>query len=82
MADLQEDKGTELAREIGGIFAHTDVTNTEHVIAAVEAARAGAAGMGFAVVADEVRNLAQRCSKAAHDTTSLIEVHTLFGNPR
>ena len=38
VADLQEDKGTELAKEIGGIFAPTDVTNTEHVIAAVEAA--------------------------------------------
>ena len=39
VADLQEDKGTELAKEIGGLFAQTDVTNTENVIAAVEAAR-------------------------------------------
>ncbi len=38
VADLQEDKGTALASQIGGIFAQTDVTNTEHVIAAVEAA--------------------------------------------
>ncbi|HVB92331.1 MAG TPA: SDR family NAD(P)-dependent oxidoreductase [Acidimicrobiales bacterium] len=38
VADLQEDKGTELAKEIGGIFAQTDVTNTEHVMAAVDAA--------------------------------------------
>jgi NAD(P)-dependent dehydrogenase (short-subunit alcohol dehydrogenase family) len=38
VADLQEDKGTALAKEIGGIFAQTDVTNTENVIAAVEAA--------------------------------------------
>jgi NAD(P)-dependent dehydrogenase (short-subunit alcohol dehydrogenase family) len=38
VADLQEDKGTELAKEIGGIFASTDVTNAESVIAAVEAA--------------------------------------------
>jgi NAD(P)-dependent dehydrogenase (short-subunit alcohol dehydrogenase family) len=37
VADLQEDKGVELAKEIGGIFAHTDVTNAENVIAAVEA---------------------------------------------
>jgi NAD(P)-dependent dehydrogenase (short-subunit alcohol dehydrogenase family) len=38
VADLQEDKGTALAKEIGGLFAQTDVTNTESVIAAVEAA--------------------------------------------
>ncbi|HEV3369760.1 MAG TPA: SDR family NAD(P)-dependent oxidoreductase [Acidimicrobiales bacterium] len=40
VADLpvQEDKGTELAKELGGLFAETDVTNTENVIAAVEAA--------------------------------------------
>jgi NAD(P)-dependent dehydrogenase (short-subunit alcohol dehydrogenase family) len=38
VADLQEEKGTALAKEIGGIFAQTDVTNTEHVIASVEAA--------------------------------------------
>jgi NAD(P)-dependent dehydrogenase (short-subunit alcohol dehydrogenase family) len=38
VADLQEEKGTKLASEIGGIFAQTDVTNTENVIAAVEAA--------------------------------------------
>jgi len=38
VADLQEEKGTALAKEIGGLFAQTDVTNTEEVIAAVEAA--------------------------------------------
>ena len=36
---VQEDKGTELAKDLGGLFAPTDVTNTENVIAAVEAAR-------------------------------------------
>ena len=34
VADLQEEKGTALAKEIGGLFAQTDVTNTEDVIAA------------------------------------------------
>src|ERR1700722_5363301 len=40
VADLQvqEDKGTELAKELGGLFVQTDVTNPEQVIAAVEAA--------------------------------------------
>jgi NAD(P)-dependent dehydrogenase (short-subunit alcohol dehydrogenase family) len=38
VADLQEDKGPPLAKEIGGLFVQTDVTNPEHVIAAVEAA--------------------------------------------
>ena len=38
VADLQEDKGRALAKEIGGLFVQTDVTNTEQVIAAVEAA--------------------------------------------
>ena len=48
-------------------------TNMLSLNAAVEAARAGEAGMGFAVVADEVRGLAQRCSRAARDTSALIE---------
>ena len=38
VADLQEDKGEPLAKEIGGLFAKTDVTSTEQVIAAVDAA--------------------------------------------
>ena len=40
VADLpvQEDKGAPLAKEIGGLFVPTDVTNAETVIAAVEAA--------------------------------------------
>ena len=39
IADLQDDKGEALAKELGGLFAHTDVTETEEVIAAVEAAK-------------------------------------------
>jgi NAD(P)-dependent dehydrogenase (short-subunit alcohol dehydrogenase family) len=38
VADLQADKGETVAKEIDGVFAQTDVTSEEQVIAAVEAA--------------------------------------------
>ena len=37
--DRQQEKGEALAKEIGGVFVATDVTNTEQIIAAVEAAK-------------------------------------------
>ena len=56
VADLSDDKGLAVASEIGGTYVHCDVTNTEQVIAAVEAAKAMAplwsvvncAGIGWA----------------------------------
>ena len=51
VADLQADKGEPLAKEIGGLFVQTDVTNTEQVIAAVDAALRD----GPAQVAGELR---------------------------
>jgi NAD(P)-dependent dehydrogenase (short-subunit alcohol dehydrogenase family) len=39
VADLQDERGHALAEEIGGSYAHTDVTSTETVIAAVEDAK-------------------------------------------
>jgi NAD(P)-dependent dehydrogenase (short-subunit alcohol dehydrogenase family) len=56
VADIQDDKGAALAKEIGGRYAHTDVADTDQVIAAVDAARAlgplwslvNCAGVGWA----------------------------------
>jgi NAD(P)-dependent dehydrogenase (short-subunit alcohol dehydrogenase family) len=39
VADLQDDKGEAVAKALEGIFAHTDVTSEEDVIAAIEAAK-------------------------------------------
>jgi NAD(P)-dependent dehydrogenase (short-subunit alcohol dehydrogenase family) len=38
VADLQEDKGRQVAEEIGGRFVKVDVTKTDDIVAAVEAA--------------------------------------------
>ena len=56
VADLQEEKGKELATEIGGAFARVDVTNTDDIVAAVEMAKSiaplrvlvNSAGIGWA----------------------------------
>ena len=56
IADLQDDKGNALATEIGGAFAHVDVTSIDDVIAAVELAKelgplravVNSAGVGWA----------------------------------
>ncbi|MCC5954007.1 MAG: SDR family NAD(P)-dependent oxidoreductase [Acidimicrobiia bacterium] len=39
IADLNEEKGKALAEELGGAFAKTDVTDTDQVIAAIDAAK-------------------------------------------
>jgi NAD(P)-dependent dehydrogenase (short-subunit alcohol dehydrogenase family) len=38
VADVQDDKGEAIAKEIGGVYAHTDVTDTAQIIAAVDTA--------------------------------------------
>jgi NAD(P)-dependent dehydrogenase (short-subunit alcohol dehydrogenase family) len=56
VADLQEDKGKELADEIGGAFAKVNVTNTDDIINATEMAKSmgpvrvlvNSAGIGWA----------------------------------
>ena len=37
--DMADDAGEALAKETGGVFAHADVTNTDEVVAAVDAAK-------------------------------------------
>ena len=56
VADLQADKGTELADEIGGAFCKVDVTNTDDIMNAIEMAKSmgplrvlvNSAGIGWA----------------------------------
>ena len=56
VADLNDDQGARVAQDIGGAYVHCDVTNTEEVIQALEAAQALAplwsavncAGIGWA----------------------------------
>jgi NAD(P)-dependent dehydrogenase (short-subunit alcohol dehydrogenase family) len=56
VADLQEDKGSELANEIGGAFCKVDVTKTDDIVNAVEMAKSigpvrvlvNSAGIGWA----------------------------------
>ena len=56
IADLNDERGSALAAEIGGAYVHCDVTNTDQVIEAIEAAKALAplwsvvncAGVGWA----------------------------------
>ena len=56
LADLNDEAGERIAKEIGGAYAHCDVTNTDQVIAAIEAAKVFApmwsavncAGVGWA----------------------------------
>ena len=53
---MQDEKGEAVAKEIGGVFAHANVADTDEVIAAVEAAKelgplralVNAAGIGWA----------------------------------
>jgi len=39
VADLNDERGNEVAGEIGGAFCHVDVTDTEAIIAAIETAK-------------------------------------------
>ena len=64
------DKIVGIAKSIGDIAFQTNLLALN---ASVEAARAGRHGKGFTIVAEEVRNLAVRTSKAAEETSTLMQ---------
>jgi methyl-accepting chemotaxis protein/methyl-accepting chemotaxis protein-1 (serine sensor receptor) len=65
----ESDKIAKIVKVIDGIAFQTNILALN---AAVDAARAGEAGLGFAIVATEVGNLAKRCAEAAADTSERI----------
>ncbi len=64
------EKITKVVKIIDNIAFQTKILSLN---AAVEAARAGAAGAGFAIVAEQVGRLAQECAEAAHSTAEMID---------
>jgi len=58
---------------VGTVGRIADQTNLLSLNAAIEAARAGAAGRGFGVVADEIRKLADQARAAADDVVELTQ---------
>lgn len=62
---------TDINKFVVSVGRIADQTNLLSLNAAIEAARAGAAGRGFGVVADEIRKLADQARRAADDIVDL-----------
>lgn len=81
VADLSDEAGEAVAKDTGGLFVHTDVTQTDQVIAAVEAAKelgtlravVNCAGIGWAT-----RTIGRDGSyESAHDLDVFTKVVTI-----